>query len=130
LCLFLADTRAARLRAIFQPPSHLQQALFADVSDPHRELPEALAVVEWYIPWSASRRDADSGLYRLTRSVGTQGGSDIGIVDVIDLRRSCHLLPDFGSTPIDTKLTSADTLDAFSAFFLNDCVDKHAYRTM
>lgn len=73
-------------------------------------------------------------MFRIARSYKSGRGrakeKEYGIVEVVDLRRSCHLLPEFGPNEVDRSLTSYTVLDAFDTFFLNDFVDKHAYRTM
>jgi hypothetical protein len=123
----------ARLRAVLRFPAHIHELLFRDVRQPLRDAPEHFAVLEWYTPFARHGRDPDSRLHKIGRSFVEQGGQrqpELGIVDVLDLRRSCHLTPDFGRADVDRAVTSNTALDRFDTFYLNEFVDKHAYRTM
>ncbi|KZV82698.1 hypothetical protein EXIGLDRAFT_810315 [Exidia glandulosa HHB12029] len=120
----LKDIRIARLRAIFNVPRGLRQDLFGD------KPPQHLAFVEWFS--RPTRRDPTTKMYRISRSFkpGQTSQKEVAVVEVMDLRRSCHLLPEFGASDVDRALTPYTVLDAFDHFYLNDFVDKHAYQTM
>ncbi|EJD51489.1 hypothetical protein AURDEDRAFT_56899 [Auricularia subglabra TFB-10046 SS5] len=118
----LADIRIGRLRAVFRIPGFLERAMFGDNPPAH------LALVEWFS--RPTQRDADSALYKVSRSFTREKEVEMGIIEVIDIRRSCHLFPRYGPEPVDRRLTSNTVLDAFNDFLLNDAVDKHAYDTI
>lgn len=110
--------RIGRLRAIFKVPERSEQALFG------KHPPEHLAYVEWYsrIP---AQSNAINGMYPISRS--SDGGA---IVEVIDIRRACQLIPKFGRMAVDRSLTSLTILDGYDHFFLNNRLDKDSYRSI
>ncbi|KAH7098005.1 hypothetical protein BKA62DRAFT_814099 [Auriculariales sp. MPI-PUGE-AT-0066] len=115
------DLRAGRLRAIIKIPDHFASDLFAGGAD----VPDQLAVVELYAPLPR-REDEVNGMFLVQQLVHREAV----IVPIVNLRRAAHLFPRFGTAKVDRKLTSSTILDAFSAFYLNNRVDKDAYRTI
>ena len=89
------------------PPKHLVHRLFGPNPPAH------LAVVEWFT--KPTQRDSDTGMYRVKRDPRGK----FGIVEAIDLRRSCHLLPEFGRADVDRTLTPFSVLDKCDSFLLN-----------
>ncbi|EJD46430.1 hypothetical protein AURDEDRAFT_164664 [Auricularia subglabra TFB-10046 SS5] len=120
----LKDIQVARLRAIFRVPASLERGLFGADRDP----PAHLGLVEWFS--APSRRDPDSALYKTSRQFTSRKEVKLGVIEIMDVRRSCQLLPCFGPEPVDRRITSHTVLDLVNDFLLNDMNDKHAYRTI
>ena len=115
--------RVGRLHAIFKVPWLHEPALFG--VDP----PGHLGYVEWYSKLPAQANKIN-GMFPLKRSIRADGKVEAEIIEVIDIRRACHLYPAFGRSSIDRGLTSLTILDAYESFFLNNRLDKDAYRSI
>lgn len=95
--------------------------------------PGKLAYVEWFSKLAAP--DSVTGMYNVRRSFKTGAQSDVRqatIVEAINLRRSAHLVAKLsGHKPsIPLHLTSYNILERWPDFWVNNFVDKHAYRTI
>ena len=55
---------------------------------------------------------------------------ECAVVEINALRRACHLVPKFGNTRVDRRLTPNTVLDAYKTVFINNRVDKDAYRSI
>ncbi|EJD47511.1 hypothetical protein AURDEDRAFT_163383, partial [Auricularia subglabra TFB-10046 SS5] len=110
------DLEVARLRAIFKIPPSFAGGLFGTAREP----PAHLGLVEWFS--RPTRRDPDSALYKISREFTSEKQVKLGVIEILDIRRSCQLFPRFGPEPVDRKLTTHTVLDAFNDFLLNDCL--------
>jgi len=94
---------------------------------PHTNLPEHLAYVHWFTPFSAAP-DANNGLYKISHSI--RGGQrEASVVAVNSIKRSVHLFPSFGRVA-PQEWTSANVLEQCKTFYLNPFSDHHSYITM
>ncbi|KAH7099434.1 hypothetical protein BKA62DRAFT_744176 [Auriculariales sp. MPI-PUGE-AT-0066] len=113
------DLRVGRLRAIFKIPEIFSDNLFGD------EQPEHLALVELYLP--LGRREQEiNGMYLVQKPLHPIAV----VVEVHNLRRAAHLFPKFGTQKVDCKLTALTVLDEYKTFYLNNHIDKDAYRNI
>ncbi|KAH7101919.1 hypothetical protein BKA62DRAFT_618075 [Auriculariales sp. MPI-PUGE-AT-0066] len=115
--LILLDLRVGRLRAIFKIPELFSDDLFGVTQ------PDHLALVELYLPLGR-REDTVNGMYNVQKPPH----SIAVVVEVNSLRRAAHLFPKFGAQRVDRKLTSLTVLNKYTDFYLNNRVDKDAYR--
>jgi len=115
--------RVARLRLIFKVSEVYERALFGDDS------PGALAFIEWFTP-PPRQTDPVNGMHMVTRCRNIQGEPECAIVELVDVRRACHLMPKFGRQDVARAITSESILDNFDDFFLNKWIDKDMYRSM
>ncbi|KAH7098536.1 hypothetical protein BKA62DRAFT_810670 [Auriculariales sp. MPI-PUGE-AT-0066] len=115
------DLRVGRLRAIVRIPDQFACDLFAGRAD----APDQLAVVDLYTRLPRQEDDIN-GMFLIQKPTQCEAA----VVPIDNLRRAAHLFPRFGSAKVDRKLTSNTILDAFTAFYLNNRVDKDAYRTI
>ncbi|KAF5360320.1 hypothetical protein D9758_009180 [Tetrapyrgos nigripes] len=112
----LQGLRVALVRVIFDLP-----ALFASQVKNWRRQP--LAYVEWMTPFG--RRDAESGLYLLSKS--TRYHRPYGeIIDVSRLVRNWHLIPNFGREK-PSAWTSGNVVDLCKTFYFNSYSDFHMF---
>jgi hypothetical protein len=59
------------------------------------------------------------------------GIRDFDIIEAKNIRRSCHLIPKFGvGEKVDRASSSETALDDNQKFWLNNYVDKAAYRSI
>ncbi|KAG2124976.1 hypothetical protein BD769DRAFT_1358534, partial [Suillus cothurnatus] len=85
-----------------------------------------LAYVEWFTPFQ--QPELHHGLYKVSRLI-RHGERLASIIDVSDIRRSIHLIPNFGAVA-PCEWTSSTVLDCCSTFFVNSFSDRHAYLTI
>ncbi|KAI0331458.1 hypothetical protein GY45DRAFT_1248627 [Cubamyces sp. BRFM 1775] len=113
--------RAAQVRIIFKLPKKAEDRLFS----PSRGSPGHLALVEWFSPFTQPH--PAHGMYKVTRSMIGQDRL-VSVVQVSEIRRSCHLLPDFGVVaPRDWS--SSNVLERCRTFWVNPFSDRHMYMT-
>ncbi|KAH7097851.1 hypothetical protein BKA62DRAFT_674734 [Auriculariales sp. MPI-PUGE-AT-0066] len=113
------DLHVGRLRALFKVPELYADDLFG------AQQPSHLALIDLYLPLSR-REDDINGMYLVKKPPQPQ----LVIVEVNSLRRAAHLFPKFGVGKVDRKLTPLTVLDAYNAFYLNNHVDKDAFRSI
>ncbi|KAH7106711.1 hypothetical protein BKA62DRAFT_684880 [Auriculariales sp. MPI-PUGE-AT-0066] len=115
--------RIGRLRAIFKVTMALKQPLFG------HHLPSHLAAVEWYttIP---SQPNRVNGMFYVELARSANGAIQTGIVEVLNIRRACQLIPKFGRDKVDKRLHSGNIMDAYGSFYVNNRADKYAYRSI
>lgn len=116
--------RVAQVRAIISLPKRKAASLFR----PNRSIPQYLAYVEWFVWMDRAPRD-DLSLYRLKRSLDTNGNRLASVIPIQNIRRSVHLYPAFGPA-MPAHWTSSNVLDQCSTFYLNPMSDRHAYHTL
>ena len=96
--------------------------MFPDVLPPGH-----LAYVERFTPFAAAP-DPVHGLYKVKRRLDADGARLASIVEVRNIRRSCHLLPVYG--PVAPREWSSSTvLQHCDTFWLNSFSDIHMYMT-
>ncbi|KZV63194.1 hypothetical protein PENSPDRAFT_590307 [Peniophora sp. CONT] len=114
--LGLQGYRAAQVRAIFDLPDFLQSKRSAS-SCRH------LAYIELFTQFMPPERY--SRLYRISRRFENMQRKAI-IIPLDIIFRSCHLVPDFGST-VNRAWASDTVLELAPDFFLNPFCDHHMY---
>lgn len=99
--------------------------------------PGKLAYVQWFT--KLGRRDVDSTMFKVSREMqyARGRGSDrerrVAVIEAIDIRRSCHLVPrlDRATKSMPRHLTSDNVLEEWDKeFWVNHWVDKPMYRSM
>jgi hypothetical protein len=103
----------AQIRAIFRMPQHL-----ANIEDP-------LTYIHWFRPFRAL--DLQMGLYHITHSTRNVGCPNADIVSVRRIIRGCHLIPCFGSAPVNASLSRDSVIEHDLMFFLNKYIDFHLF---
>ena len=94
---------------------------------PDATIPKHLAYVQWFTPFPNTIDDAHF-MYRIRHAV-KDGQRVATIVPVSTIRRSVHLIPEFGAE-IPSHWTTDNVLDECPAFFVNSFTDKHTYMTV
>jgi len=118
----LQGYRVGQIRLIFSLPLKHSQDLFPS----HMIPPGHLAYVEWFTAFPVA--DANHGLRKISRCV-RNGARLASVIEVKDIERSCHLLPDFG--PVAPREWSThNVLEECTSFWVNPFTDRHAYMTM
>ncbi|KAI0629511.1 hypothetical protein C8Q77DRAFT_1235654 [Trametes polyzona] len=115
----LQGYHVAQLRLVFKLPPAASTELFPDVI-----APGYLAYVERFTPFATP--SPDHGLYKVTRQRDAAGARLATVVEVRNIRRSCHLLPVTGAV-IPREWTSSTVLDTCENFWLNTFSDLHMY---
>ncbi|KAG1788502.1 hypothetical protein EV424DRAFT_1523282 [Suillus variegatus] len=113
----------AQVRVIFTLTSQATNLLFA--AGPVKP-PTHLAYVEWFTPFQ--QPESHHGLYKICRLM-RHGERLASIIDVLDIRRSVHLFPNFGAV-VPREWTSSTVLELCPSFFVNSFSDRHAYLTI
>ncbi|KAF8810314.1 hypothetical protein BYT27DRAFT_7209578 [Phlegmacium glaucopus] len=116
--------RVARVRVVFSLSEKVAERLFL----PGVRVPRHLAYVEWFSPFS-NAPDPNHRMYKVTRSLSSDGSPLSSIVPVANIFRSVHLLPKFGPVA-PVEWTSSNVMDKCNTFFLNSFTDKHLYRVL
>jgi hypothetical protein len=121
-CKCFPGYRIGRIRVIFSFPHSSISLLFDDGI----EVPQHLAYVEWYSPFSQNP-DPNHLLYKITPLKDRDGRCICSIIPVGNIKRSVHLLPKFGSAA-PAEWTSSTVLDLCNDFYFNTFTDRHLYR--
>ncbi|KAI0673079.1 hypothetical protein C8Q78DRAFT_970055 [Trametes maxima] len=114
--------RVGRVRLIFQLPYKAAKKLF-----PHTVPPAHLAYIEWFTAFTQPHEH--HGLYKVSRCRGRNGERLASVIELRHIRRSCHLLPDFGG-PAPRDWSSSNVLDKCDNFWVNPFSDMHMYMTL
>ncbi|KAH7097312.1 hypothetical protein BKA62DRAFT_586406, partial [Auriculariales sp. MPI-PUGE-AT-0066] len=119
----LEGIRVGQLRAIFSLPVVIEHRVFGN------DLPGPLVYVDWFtkphhIP------DRVNGMYSIEKAYRPDGQREYGIVELVDVRRACQLVPKFGTEQVDRSLKPNTILESFNKFYLNQFQDKEAYRSI
>ncbi|KZV98523.1 hypothetical protein EXIGLDRAFT_832092 [Exidia glandulosa HHB12029] len=122
--------RVAQLRVVFELPEYLHVNVFDKL---HLPRPGKLAYIEWFSKLGSV--DDVTGMYSVRRSFksGTQNKvRQAAVIEAIDLRRSCHFVAKLsGHKPaIPLHLTVDNLLERWTDFWINNFVDKAAYRSI
>ncbi|KAG2096645.1 hypothetical protein BD769DRAFT_1631430 [Suillus cothurnatus] len=113
---------AAQVQVVFTLTNQASNVLFLTGT----KQPTHLAYVEWFTPFQ--QPELHHGLYKVSRLI-RHGEHLASIIDVSDIRRSIHLIPNFGAVA-PREWTSSTVLDCCSTFFVNSFSDRHAYLTI
>ncbi|RDX49827.1 hypothetical protein OH76DRAFT_1350331 [Lentinus brumalis] len=111
-----------RLRLVFRLSDAARKQLIPDVIDPG-----PLAYVEWFTPFT--QPDPVHGLYKVSRERDRDRSLIASVVEVKNIRRSCHLFPAIARRDgiIPREWTSSTVLDCCEDFWLNSFSDMHMY---
>ncbi|CDO77553.1 hypothetical protein BN946_scf184912.g52 [Trametes cinnabarina] len=102
--------RVGRIRLIFKIPRRASERLFPGMIPPGQ-----LAYVDWFSTFTAP--NPVHGLYKVSRPRGRSGEKLPSVIPVNQIRRSCHLYPDFG--PVAPRDWSSSTvLDQCEQFWV------------
>ncbi len=112
----------AQLRLVFRLSKAACEDLFPDVLAPGH-----LAYIERFTPFTAP--DAVHGLYKVNRRRDATGARLASVVEVRNIRRSCHLLPVTGAV-VPRDWTSSTVLQSSDSFWVNPFSDLHMYMTL
>jgi hypothetical protein len=106
--------RIARLRAIFNLPSH------------YGSFPHPLAYIEWFRPLRA--RDTVTCMYRVKHS--TQHHQRHGaVISFNKIWQACHLQPRMTSGTLDSSWTSKNVMEKVEEFNLNPYINFYLFET-
>ncbi|KAG1903207.1 uncharacterized protein F5891DRAFT_1106185 [Suillus fuscotomentosus] len=115
--------RVAQVRVVFTLTNQASNVLFrAGPAQP----PTHLAYVEWFTPFQ--QPESHHGLYKVARLI-RHGERLASIIEISDICRSIHLIPNFG-VAAPREWTSSTVLECCSTFFVNPFSDRHAYLTL
>ena len=118
----LIGYRVGRIRLIFSLPKRSFHTLF-----PHIMPPGHLAYVEWFTAFTA--RDPEHGMYTIKKCRDADGAWLASVIEVRQIRRSCHLFPVFGHIA-PCEWSSSTVLDECKSFLVNPFSDQHMYMTL
>lgn len=114
--------RAGRLRLVFALSRRACEQLMPDVI-----APGPLAYIEWYTPFKEP--DQVHGMYKVSRIRNSRDEIVGDVVEVWNIRRSCHLIPACGSA-VPRYRTSSNVLDSCNDYWLNVFSDQHMYMSL
>ncbi|KAI0632643.1 hypothetical protein C8Q77DRAFT_1218165 [Trametes polyzona] len=114
----------AQIRLIFKLPRAANERLFPGVLAPGH-----LAYIERFTPFAGP--DRTHGMYSVTcRRDGSSGARLATVVEIRNIRRSCHLFPVVLGGAIPRAWTSSNVLDECDRFYVNPFSDLHMYMTL
>ncbi|KAH9847806.1 hypothetical protein C2E23DRAFT_740945, partial [Lenzites betulinus] len=116
--------RVGQIRVVFTIPPRAMDTVFPD---PNISRPQHLAYVEWFTAFT--QPDRDHGMYKVSRCLGEGGVRLASVLEVRNIRRSCHLFPHFGSS-VPRDWDRHNILDNSSHFWVNPFVDRFTYMTV
>lgn len=112
---------------MFRLSKAARKQLIPDVIDPG-----PLAYVEWYTPFT--QPDPVHGLYRVSRERARDEQRSLiaSVVEVKNIRRSCHLFPAVSQRDgvIPREWTNSSVLDSCEDYWVNCFSDMHMYMTL
>ncbi|KAL7279210.1 hypothetical protein ACG7TL_007050 [Trametes sanguinea] len=112
--------RVGQVRLVFKLPRKSHARLF-----PGLDPPEHLAYVEWFTAFT--QPDPIHGMYKISRSIRARDGARLAsVIEVRNIRRSCHLFPQFG-TVVPRDWSSSNVLERCSTFWVSPFTDRHTF---
>ncbi|KAH9996959.1 hypothetical protein BJV74DRAFT_877360 [Russula compacta] len=87
--------------------------------------PIPCALVHWLIPGNIP--DDDTGMWVVQPEFEGNGCRSLSVVHLDSIARGAHLLPIYGSSFLPEDFDFSDSLDAFHAYFVNNCIDHHSH---
>ncbi|KAI0372511.1 hypothetical protein BV20DRAFT_1034577 [Pilatotrama ljubarskyi] len=119
----VAGYRVGQVRMVFKLPRKSHSRLF-----PNLEPLKHLAYVEWFTAFT--QPDPAHGMYKVSRCIRNRDGARLAsVIEVSNIRRSCHLFPQF-STIAPREWSSSSVLDDCATFWVSPFTDRHMYMTL
>ncbi|KIL57458.1 hypothetical protein M378DRAFT_188433 [Amanita muscaria Koide BX008] len=84
------------------------------------------ALVSWFSVVGDEPCD-QTGMWIVTPDVDGRGNPLMNVVHVDSIVRGAHLIGIVGKDRVPLQVTFANSLDAFSAFYVNNYIDHHAH---
>lgn len=84
------------------------------------------ALVSWYVS-VVDKPCEETGMWMVEPELDKYGRRLVSVIHVDCILRAAHLLPIPGDEPVPVRLRHTDTLDAFTAFYVNKYADHHAH---
>ena len=84
------------------------------------------ALVHWLIPGNVP--DDDMGMWVVQPEFTANGHCTLSVIHLDSVVRAAHLLPIYGSSFVPEDFDFSDSLDAFLAYFVNNCIDHHSHK--
>jgi len=84
------------------------------------------ALVHWF-SLVDKERDEDTGMWIVEPEVADDGLPVISVIHLDCIFRAAHLLPVYGNDPIPKTISPHNSLDTFTAFYVNKYADHHAF---
>jgi hypothetical protein len=116
-----------QVRCVFALPLKARKAWFGDRCD-QLDIPQHLAYIEWFTPFTSVRPGRNHRLYKISRSM-KQGKQQASIIPVDLIWQSAHLIPAFGPiAPVEWK--SSTVLEQCYEFYVNSFSNQFSYSTI
>ena len=84
------------------------------------------ALVTWFVPIGDSPCE-ETGMWMVEPQTDNLGHRVASVIHLDCMLRAAHLIPIPGASPIPYKLKHTDSLDAFTAFYVNKYADHHSH---
>ena len=84
------------------------------------------AFVEWFVR-SDNHPDPETGMWVVEPEFDNNGHISSLVIDVDTIIRSAHLIPVFGNITLPSTFHFSDSLDTFSAYYVNQFADHHTF---
>lgn len=112
----LEGFRVGRVRCIFRVPPEI--AIYA----------HPLVYIEWFTEFKQSK-ERGIDMYLVQPASDPSGIPLASVLRLGAIRRSCHLLPNWGKKA-NLLWTNENILDVCPSFYLNDFLDNHLYQVL
>ena len=86
------------------------------------------ALIHWYSIFG-DQPDPDNGMWVVTPDY-FGSAPNISVIHIDSIFCAAHLLPIFDENPLPRMLNYTSTLDSFKAFYVNNYIDYHTYKTV
>ncbi|KAI0245225.1 hypothetical protein BJV78DRAFT_1277481 [Lactifluus subvellereus] len=73
--------------------------------------------------------DEDTGMWMVKPEMAYDGSPVVSIIHLDTIFRAAHLLPSFGCARLPRAITCHNSLDGFTAYYVNKFIDHHAFET-
>jgi hypothetical protein len=92
----------------------------------HQNMTYPCALVQWY-SLVGEECDEDTGMWIVKPDVARDGSHVMAIIHLDSIFRAAHLLPVFGCARLPPNITCHNSLDLFTAFYVNKFINHHAF---
>ena len=92
----------------------------------HQQTTFPCAFVEWFT-LSDDCPDPETGMWVVEPEVDDNGEIVSSVIHIDTILRSAHLIPVFGDVTLSSGFHFSDSLDAFSAYYVNRYADHHSF---
>lgn len=92
----------------------------------HRVTYYPCALVHWFSPLGDSPC-SETRMWQVKPDFDEQGNHIVSVIHLNTILCAAHLIPVFGSTPIDHDIQFTDSLAAFASYYINKFSDYHAH---